>query len=116
MSPTEVVDRYFQAMQAGPPGAEGLFALFAEDAVYVEPFTGHTREHVGKPAIVACIRASWEHAPADLVLEVNRVDVDGELVCSEWTCRSPVFPAPVRGVDRCTVRGGRIARLEVQFT
>ena len=41
--------------------------------------------------------------------------VDGEVVRSEWTCTSPVFEAPIRGVDVCTVRDGRITRLEVSF-
>ncbi len=63
----------------------------------------------------ACLRASWENTPPDLTLEVNRVDVDGDTVRSEWTCSSPVFEAPIRGVDLCVVKGGRIERLEVRF-
>ena len=120
MTPIEVVNRYFKAMQAGPSDAEALFALFAEDAVYVEPFSAVERRvsmtHTGLSAIKACLRSGWTRTPPDLRLEVNRVDVDGEVVKSEWTCTSPVFPAPVRGVDVCTVRGGRIIRLEVQLS
>ncbi|MCA9653964.1 MAG: hypothetical protein H6712_03790 [Myxococcales bacterium] len=41
--------------------------------------------------------------------------VDGEVVRSEWTCTSPAFPGPVKGIDLCTVRDGRIQRLEVSF-
>ncbi|MCB9595987.1 MAG: nuclear transport factor 2 family protein [Sandaracinaceae bacterium] len=115
MTPTEVVQSYFAAMQTGRDAADALFALFVDDAVYVEPFTGASRTHEGRAAIEACIRESWDHAPPDLALEVNRIDVDGDVVRSEWTCTSPVFEAPVRGVDVCTVRGGRIARLEVSF-
>lgn len=35
-----LVERYFRAMQRGQEGEEELVALFAEDAVYVEPFSG----------------------------------------------------------------------------
>ncbi len=115
MTPTEVVHAYFRAMQTGRAAADALFALFADDAVYVEPFTGVSRTHEGRAAIEACLRDGWDREPPDLTLEVNRIDVDGDVVRSEWTCTSPVFPAPVRGVDVCTVKGGRIARLEVSF-
>ena len=115
MTPVDVVQRYFEAMQAGPGQAEALFALFAADAVYVEPFTGTERTHEGKEAIERCLRTSWQDTPPDLELELNRVDVDGEVVRSEWTCTSPVFEGPIKGVDRCTVRDGLIHRLEVAF-
>lgn len=115
MSPIEVVQRYFKAMQAGSGEANTLFGLFADDAVYVEPFSGQTLTHAGRPAIEAYLRASWEQAPPQLELELNRVDVDGEQVRSEWTCRSPVFEEPIKGIDVCTVKQGRIQRLEVRF-
>ena len=115
MSAIEIVQRYFKAMQGGAAEAPRLFALFADDAVYIEPFTGESRTHEGRPAIEACFIASWDNAPPDLEIEVHRVDVDGEVVRSEWTCTSPAFPAPVKGVDECTVREGRIVRLEVRF-
>ena len=111
----EVVQQYFKAMQAGPSKAETLFGLFAEDAVYVEPFSGKVLTHRGRSAIETYLRSSWDSGPPDLKLEVNRVDVDGEVVRSEWTCESPAFDQPVRGVDRCTVRAGLIQRLEVTF-
>lgn len=115
MGPVEVVDAYFKAMAAGAEAADELFALFASDAVYVEPFSGETRTHTGRPAIEAYLQASWSSAPEDMTLEVDRIDVDGNVVVSEWTCRSPAFPAPVRGRDRCVVEGGHIAQLEVEF-
>lgn len=115
MSPREVVERYFEAMKAGAAGVDELIGLFADDAVYVEPFRGAPQTHEGRAAIAACLRAGVERAPADLTLDVNRVDVDGERVRSEWTCTAPAFPAPVKGVDVCTVRGGLIRRLEVRF-
>ncbi|MEO0602824.1 MAG: nuclear transport factor 2 family protein [Myxococcota bacterium] len=113
--PVEVVETYFRAMQRGAQAAEELFALFAEDAVYIEPFSGETRTHTGKPAIERYLTASWDQAPPDLELQVDRVDLDGEIVVSEWTCRSPALPRPFRGRDRCTVQEGRIQRLEVEF-
>lgn len=115
MSPVEVVDAYFDAMKAGASRVDDLLALFAEDAVYIEPFSGAPRTHEGWPAIADAIRTSMQSPPPDMTLEVNRVDVDGDVVRSEWTCCSPVFPGPMRGVDRCTVADGRIQRLEVQF-
>ncbi len=115
MKPSDVVDRYFRAMAAGPAGASDLLALFAADAVYTEPFSGSTLTHSGIEAIRAYLASSWESAPPDLRLTVDRVDVDGEVVRSEWTCTSPAFPAPMRGLDVCTVRGGLIHRLDVSF-
>ena len=115
MSPVEVVTAYFEAMKAGASRVDDLLALFAEDAVYIEPFSGESRTHEGLPAISDTIRTSLKNPPPDMTLEVNRVDVDGDVVESDWTCSSPVFPGPMRGKDRCTVKDGRIQRLEVQF-
>ena len=112
--PVDVVDAYFRAMQGGRERSEELLALFADDAVYVEPFSGETLTHRGRAAIEAYLSASWDQAPPDLILEVDRMDVDGDVVVSEWTCRSPALPQPYRGRDRCTVREGRIQRLEVE--
>lgn len=111
----EVVDRYFAAMRGGRDAASDLFALFDDEAVYTEPFAGKPRTHRGKAAIEAAISASWDSAPPDLTLEVDRVDVDGDVVVSEWTCRSPAFDGPMRGRDRCQVRDGRIVLLDVQL-
>ncbi|MEN0061233.1 MAG: nuclear transport factor 2 family protein [Myxococcota bacterium] len=112
--PIDVVQAYFHAMQGGPANRAELFALFADDAVYVEPFSGQTLTHEGRAAIEAYLAASWEQAPPDLELQVDRIDVDGDVVVSEWTCRSPALPVPYRGRDTCTVREGRIQRLEVE--
>ncbi len=115
MKPLEVVQEYFKAMQIGAEAAGTMFALFAEDAVYVEPFSGTEQTHQGRPAIEAYMKGSWENSPPDVELEVNRIDVDGSVVRSEWTCTSPAFEAPVKGRDVCTVQDGRIKRLEVSF-
>lgn len=115
MNPIDVVRTYFRAMAAGACAAEDLFELFADDAVYVEPFSGTMCTHSGRAAIEAYLTESWNNSPPDLEVEVERMDVDGEQVVSDWTCTSPAFPAPVKGRDRCWVRGGSIARLEVEL-
>lgn len=114
-APRDVVQAYFKAMQAGPDGGDALFALFADDAVYTEPFSGEIRTHSGRSAIEAYLRGSWVTAPPDLVLTVDRIDVEGAVVTSLWTCDSPIFERPMRGQDVCTVRDGRITRLHVTF-
>ena len=45
----ETVERYFRAMQRGPEGEDELVALFADDAVYLEPFSDAA--HTGREAI-----------------------------------------------------------------
>lgn len=112
-APRAVVEDYFRCMQAGATAADELLGLFAEDAVYVEPFQGAPRAHAGRAAIEAALRGGWETAPPQLVLTVDRIDVDGAVVVTDWTCTSPAFPGPMRGRDRCTVADGRIVRLEV---
>lgn len=114
-NPQAVVDRYFRAMQAGRAAKAELFALFAEDATYIEPFTGAPRTHRGITAIETAFEESWKNPPPDLAIKVERVDLDGDQVRSEWVCTSPAFPGPVRGYDLCQVRDGRIARLEVNL-
>ena len=44
----KVVEELFKAMQAGPDGEEALMALFHEDAVFTEPFSGQPRTHLWK--------------------------------------------------------------------
>ncbi len=46
---------------------------------------------------------------------MERIDLDGDRVRADWTCSSPVFPAPMRGRDLNTIRDGTIARLEVSL-
>lgn len=114
-SARQTVEAYFRAMQAGPEQAEALFALFDDEAVYTEPFTGTPRTHTGRSAIEHCLRTSWQTAPPDMTLTVDRIDVNGATVTTRWTCASPAFPQPMQGEDRCTVRAGRIVSLAVRF-
>jgi ketosteroid isomerase-like protein len=110
----ETVQRYFHAMQRGPEGDAELAELFADDAVYVEPFSGGT--HVGRDAIMRWIEGSRAQAPPDLRVRVERVEVVEQVVEAAWVCESPAFARPARGRDRFTVADGRIVRLESELT
>lgn len=107
----DLVAAYFAAMQRGPGGHEAVTALFADDAVYAEPFSGRG-PHVGRAAIATFLAASAGEAPPGLRLIVERIDVDGDTVVAVWRCESPIFAKPSRGQDRFTIAKGRIARLE----
>jgi hypothetical protein len=110
----QVVDNLFKAMQLGPGGEEFMMSLFADDAVFIEPFSGEAKTHEGFEAIREAFRDSWkEESPPDMKLILDRADRDGDRVRADWTCTSPVFPAPMKGYDLFTIRGGKIARLEI---
>lgn len=116
MTNPPVVSDFFRCMQAGAATAEQLMALFADDAVYVEPFSGRPVTHHGKPAIRAAMAPGWERPLPDMSLSVDRVDLDGDVVRAEWTCRSPALPGGVgRGLNHFTLKNGRIVRLETTF-
>jgi ketosteroid isomerase-like protein len=108
-----LVERYFRAMQTGPDGTDELVGLFADDAVYVEPFSGNGQAatHHGKAAIAAVFRGMTDRV-RDLVVTVHQIVLDGNQIRSEWTCTAAAFPGPVRGHDLYTIREGKIARLE----
>ena len=111
-----VVENLFKAMQKGPAGEEDMMSLFADDAVFIEPFSGVPQTHTGKDAIRASFKGMWENPAPDLQLVLDRVDVDGDKVRAEWTCTSPVFPEPMKGFDLFTIRSGKISRLEIVVT
>lgn len=111
-----VVENLFKAMQKGPAGGDDMLSLFAEDAVFIEPFSGVPQTHTGKAAIRQSFTGMWQDPPPDMRLFLDRVDVDGDKVRAEWTCTSPVFPEPMKGFDLFTIRGGKIARLEIVVT
>ena len=109
-----LVDNLFKAMQMGPGGEELMMSLFADDAVFIETFTGEPRTHEGFEAIRQAFRDSWEEEPPpDMKLILDRADRDGDQIRADWTCTSPVFPAPMKGYDLFTIRDGKIQRLEV---
>jgi uncharacterized protein (TIGR02246 family) len=111
-----VVEDLYRAMQSGPTGEAAIMALFADDGVLVEPFTGQPQTHRGKPAIRAALATMWQGRAPDLVLTLDRVDVEGDSVRADWTCTSSLLPGPLRGRDMLTVRAGRVASLEITIT
>ena len=112
----KVVENLFKAMQAGPSGEDEMMSLFADDAVFIEPFSGQVRTHEGKTAIRVSFQEMWREPVPDLQLTLDRVDLDGERLRAEWTCTSPVFPQPMRGYDLFTIGLGKISRLEITVT
>ncbi|MEM8902478.1 MAG: nuclear transport factor 2 family protein [Actinomycetota bacterium] len=111
-----VVERYFAAMRVGAAAEDELLALFTDEAVYAEPFTGEEGPAVGREAIRDRLRSGWATPLPDLELDVISVEVAGDRATSTWECRSPVFPSPVRGIDEYEFADGRISRLVVRIT
>ena len=111
----ELVERYFAAMRRGAPAEDEMMALFADDAVYVEPFTGETEPWVGKDAVRTALRRGWAEPLPDLELDVKRIDISGSGATAEWVCTSPALPGPVTGQDEYTIADGRITRLVVRI-
>jgi uncharacterized protein (TIGR02246 family) len=105
-----------KGMQTGPAAEDAIVALFTEDGVLVEPFSGTPQTHKGRPAIRASLQQMWQNRAPDLTLTVDRVDLDGDRVRAEWTCTSSLMPGPMRGVDLLLTRAGKISRLEIQIT
>lgn len=113
--PREITN-FFLAMQAGKIGAEALMACFAEDAVYVEPFTGETRRHEGKEAILKAMALGWEMPMVDTRLEVLSASVDGAVVELAWACHSPSIPdGRGSGRNRFVLRDGLIVELVTEL-
>lgn len=113
MSNESVIRRYVAAMRKGAAAEDEMMSLFAEDAVYIEPFTGSDDPAVGRRAVRDRLRLGWEQPLPDLELDVLDVQIDGDSATSRWECRSTALPGPVRGTDRYDFAGGRITRLEV---
>lgn len=112
--PPAIIDRYFAAMRRGAPAEDEMLALFADDAIYDEPFSGQ-EPAVGRAAIRQRLRLGWETPLPDLELDVLEVEIRGSRATSRWECRSPGLPGPVQGEDRYHFRDGTITRLEVRF-
>ncbi len=115
--PQVTIDRYFAAMRQGSAAEADMMALFADDAVYIEPFSGSDDPAVGKDAVLARLRQGWEAPLPDLELDVHTIEITGTAATATWECRSPALPGPVPGVDRYEFdSSGLIARLEVTIT
>ena len=111
-----VVEKYLATMQAGPGGLNDLVSLFDDEAVYVEPFSGQPQVHTGKAEIRAFFENALQQHLRGVRLTLDRLDLDGGRLRSEWTCELPAFSARMRGFDLLTLRDGRIARLETTVT
>ena len=111
----DLVAGYYAAMRIGGEAEEQMMDLFADDAVYDEPFSGLDEPAVGREGIRDRLRAGWSSPLPDMELDVLSVTIDGASACCTWECRSPAFPAPVRGTDRYEFRDGLISRLEVRI-
>lgn len=112
------VERFFAGMQGGPTNEEAMASLFADDAVYVEPFTkmGPPTVHQGHAAVRTALRASLAAALPEQRIVVDSVDVDGDVLVATWTCYSPALPSGAgRGTNTFTFNAGRITRLETRF-
>ena len=109
--PTEI-SNFFLAMQAGNAAAATMSSLFAENAVYEEPFTGSVQTHRGRDAILATMKAGWQHPLPDMHLTIDRVETAGASVVIDWTCRSPALPGGAgRGRNRFELSDGKITKL-----
>lgn len=111
----DLVAGYYAAMRVGGEAEEQMMALFGDDAVFDEPFSGLDEPAVGRDEIRDRLRAGWASPLPDMQLDVLTVTIDGATARCTWECRSPAFPAPVRGEDRYEFRDGRISRLEVSI-
>ncbi len=110
------IGRYFAAMRQGRDAEADMMALFADDAVYVEPFSGVQEPAEGKTAILQRLQAGWNAPLPNMELDVQSIDVRGPSATSVWECRSSAFPSPVLGRDTYTFNvDGLIERLEVEI-
>jgi ketosteroid isomerase-like protein len=94
-----VIERYYRAMEAG--STDQMNGIFTDDAVYREPFSkgGELTTHAGKPEIVGWLGASFEQGNKGVTITLDRLDVDGDTVVAEWTCR-PGAAWPEKRHDR----------------
>jgi hypothetical protein len=111
--PKEIAN-FFRAMQAGRAAAAEMADVFAEDAIYVEPFSGQPQRHEGKPAIMAAMARGWDYPLPDMRIRIDRVESGADGISVHWTCLSPGLPAGQgQGINRYRMhRDGRIAELE----
>lgn len=110
------VDRFFAAMQTQGQSEAEMMALFADDAEYVEPFSGAARSHRGREAIRQALRESWRQPLPSMRIQIDEVRVDAGVTRARWTCFSPALPGGSgRGENTFTLRDGLITRLETRF-
>lgn len=112
MMPTEIAN-FFLAMQAGKSGAADLAALFAEDAIYEEPFSGAMQRHEGRDAVMKAMALGWENPMPDMRIRVLSVETNGSIIELDWTCYSPAIPGGQgSGHNTYVMEGGLITSLK----
>jgi ketosteroid isomerase-like protein len=111
----QLIERYFHAMQTGAAASDDVMDLFADDAVYIEPFGGGPATHIGKDEIRRSFSESQVYAPPDMTVTLNRLDLEDDCIRSSWTCTSPALPHPMHGQDVWKIRDGKIRHLETTF-
>ena len=94
----KVVEDLFRAMQAGPGGENAMMALFADDAVFVEPFSGQPQTHTGTAAIRQSFRDQWKDPLPDLELTLDRVDLDEGRTAGGMDVHVAGVPDPDAGI------------------
>lgn len=108
----DIAARYLAAMRRGAVAEAEMLAMFADDAVYDEPFSG-LGPAVGKRAIRDRLRAGWEAPLPDLELDVLSIETHRSGATARWECRSSAFDQPTHGTDRYTIADGLITELVV---
>jgi uncharacterized protein (TIGR02246 family) len=111
-----LIENLYKAMEAGAAGENAMLDLFAEDAVFVEPFGGEPKTHTGLSAIRTWHQDIFKEPMPDMRLQLDRVDLDVGRVRAAWTCYSSAFSEPMRGIDYFTIEHGKIQRLEIVIT
>ena len=113
-----LIEETSRAMQLGPAGESTILALFADDAEWVEPYTGQRRTHSGKGAIRAALRQMWtQPSPPGFAITTDRMDVEGQSVKVEWTCSCDGIPQLMRGYSLYSISPENlISRLELFIT
>lgn len=110
--PLEITN-FFLAMQAGPSGLDLLGTLFADDAEYIEPFSGSAEPHRGRSAILRAFDASRSDNFDDAVITLGAVEVSGEVITVHWTCISKAIPGGQgSGTNVFHLSNGKIVLLE----
>lgn len=109
--PIEIAN-FLTAMQAGRAGADALAALFAEDAVYVEPFSGTARQHQGRAAVMAAMASGWDHPMPDIRIAIDKAETRGSRIEILWSCYSPALPGGKgQGRNSYLLENGQIKEL-----
>ncbi|MCR9136403.1 MAG: nuclear transport factor 2 family protein [Alphaproteobacteria bacterium] len=106
------VSNFFLAMQAGQTSVDAIAACFAEDAVYEEPFTGTSRTHHGRDAVMKAMALGWEMPMVDTRIRIDSASTSNGEIHIEWTCFSPSLPGGKgHGLNRFSLKDGQIVKL-----